>query len=626
MVIAVPWLRWIVLWPALGVLLHLLASRRWPRLAPLAGPGVIGLAFATACAAVVTLAGHGSEAALVDGVYRWIRVGALDVQVALRVDWLSAIMVLVVTGIGFLIHVYAVGYMHDDPDRTRFFVYLNLFVAAMLVLVLADNLLVLFVGWEGVGLCSYLLIGFWYREPANADAGKKAFLVNRIGDAGFLLGLFVLVQTIGTLDIASIERQTDVLAAATLGGWPVPVVVGLLLLLGATGKSAQIPLYVWLPDAMAGPTPVSALIHAATMVTAGVYMIARLHAVYALAPVALAVVAFVGAATALLAAVIALAQTDIKKVLAYSTVSQLGYMFLGLGVGATGAAVFHLVTHAFFKGLLFLGAGSVIHGMGGEQDMRKMGGLRAHMPITFATMLVATLAIAGVPPLSGFFSKDEILWGAFAGPHAQPVAGVVGYAAAALTAFYMGRLFILTFLGTCRADEHTRHHLHESPAVMTIPLLVLAVLAAGGGFLPVPALVERVVGEHHAPHAPLGMLALAVALALGGLAVAWRFYGGAPGWPERVTRAAGPLYTLVRDKFRVDELYGALVVRPLFALADLGARVIDPALIDAAADGAAHLVRRSGERLRRIESGNVQHYAALLLAGALGLLGFVLIR
>jgi NADH-quinone oxidoreductase subunit L len=626
MVIVTPWLRWIVLWPALGVVFHLLASRRWPRLAPLVGSGVIGLAFATALAAVVTLAGHGHGAALIDPVYRWIQVGSIDVQVALRVDWLSAVMVLVVTGIGFLIHVYSVGYMHEDPDRTRFFVYLNLFVAAMLVLVLADDLLVLFVGWEGVGLCSYLLIGFWYRESANADAGKKAFLVNRIGDAGFLVGLFVLVHTIGTLDIPNVEHHADMLAAGRLGGWPVPVVVGLLLFLGAAGKSAQIPLYVWLPDAMAGPTPVSALIHAATMVTAGVYMIARLHAVYALAAPALAVVAFVGAATALLAAVIALAQTDIKKVLAYSTVSQLGYMFLGLGVGVPGAAIFHLVTHAFFKGLLFLGAGSVIHGMGGEQDMRKMGGLRTAMPITFATMLVATLAIAGVPPFSGFFSKDEILWGAFAGPRAQPMAGVMGYVAAALTAFYMGRLFILTFLGPSRADEHTRHHLHESPAVMTIPLLVLAVLAAGGGLLPVPALVERVVGESHVPHAPLGALVLAVALALGGLAAAWRFYAGAPGLPERVAQAAGPLYDLVRDKFRVDELYDALVVRPLFALADLGARVIDPALIDGAADGAADLVRRSGERLRRLESGNVQHYAALLLLGALGLLGFVVTR
>jgi NADH-quinone oxidoreductase subunit L len=355
-------------------------------------------------------------------------------------------------------------------------------------------------------------------------------------------------------------------------------------------------------------------------------MIARLHVVYALAPGALEVVAFVGAATALVAALIALAQTDIKKVLAYSTVSQLGYMFLGLGVGATGAAVFHLVTHAFFKGLLFLGAGSVIHGMGGEQDMRKMGGLRAHMPVTFATMLVATLAISGVPPFSGFFSKDEILWGAFSGPHAQPVAGAIGYFAAALTAFYMGRLFILTFLGTCRADEHTRHHIHESPAVMTIPLVVLAVLAATGGFLPIPAIVARVVGEHHGPHAPLGMLALAVSLALGGLGAAWWFYATPSGMADRVAQAAGPFYGLVRDKFRVDELYGALVVRPLFAVADFWARVVDPLVIDGAVNGAAHLVRRSGDRLRRIETGNVQHYAALLLLGALGLLGFVLSR
>jgi NADH-quinone oxidoreductase subunit L len=626
MVIETGWLRWIVLWPALGVVLHLVLGRRWPKLVTIVGPGVIGAAFAVALAAVLALRTHGAEAALVDHVYRWISVGTIDVEATLRLDWLSAVMVLVVTGIGFLIHVYSVGYMHDDPGRTRFFVYLNLFVTAMLVLVLADNLLVLFVGWEGVGLCSYLLIGFWYQEPANADAGKKAFLVNRIGDAGFLLGLFLLVHTVGVLDVAGIEARTGVLKDAVVGGWPVPLVVGLLLFLGATGKSAQIPLYVWLPDAMAGPTPVSALIHAATMVTAGVYMMARLHAVYALAPAALAVVAFVGAATALLAALIALAQTDIKKVLAYSTVSQLGYMFLALGVGVPGAAVFHLVTHAFFKGLLFLGAGSVIHGMSGEQDMRRMGGLRTPMPITFATMLVATLAIAGIPPLAGFFSKDEILWGAFAGEHPQPLAGVIGYVVAALTAVYMGRLLFLTFFGPCRADEHTRHHIHESPAVMTIPLVVLAVLSAAGGFLPIPAIVERVVGAHHGPHAPMSVLALAVAIAVGGLAVAWICYGTASSLPVRVAAAAGPLYALVRDKFRVDELYAALVVRPLFALATLGARVIDPALIDGAVNGAAALVRRSGDGLRRLQSGNVQAYAALILVGAIGLLGFVLSR
>jgi NADH-quinone oxidoreductase subunit L len=623
MVTELGWLRWIILWPALGVVLHLAAGRRWPRLAPLVGPGVIGLAFLTAAAAVWTLRGQGDDGVLLDHVGRWIQAGTIDVGATLRLDWLSAIMVLVVTGIGFLIHVYSVGYMHDDPDRTRFFVYLNLFVTAMLVLVLADNLLLLFVGWEGVGLCSYLLIGFWYRETANADAGKKAFLVNRIGDAGFLLGLFLLVHTIGVLDIAGIAAHADQLAAATVGGWPVPVVVGLLLFVGATGKSAQIPLYVWLPDAMAGPTPVSALIHAATMVTAGVYMIARLHVVYALAPAALAVVAFVGAATALVAAVIALAQTDIKKVLAYSTVSQLGYMFLGLGVGATGAAIFHLVTHAFFKGLLFLGAGSVIHGMGGEQDLRKMGGLRAHMPVTFATMFVATLAIAGVPPLAGFFSKDEILWGAFSGPHAQPLAGAIGYVAAGLTAFYMGRLLLLTFFGTCRADEHTRHHLHESPAVMTGPLVVLAVLSAVGGFLPIPATAEAVVGGHHGPHAPLGMLLLAVALAVGGLALAWQCYGRPSTWPERVAAGVGPLYPLVRDKFRIDELYAAVVVRPLFALAAFGAQVVDARLIDGTIDGAAAWVRQAGDRLRRLETGNVQHYAAFVLLGALGLLGVV---
>jgi NADH-quinone oxidoreductase subunit L len=362
------------------------------------------------------------------------------------------------------------------------------------------------------------------------------------------------------------------------------------------------------------------------MVTAGVYMIARLHVVYALAPEALAVVAAVGAATAIFAAVIATAQTDIKKVLAYSTVSQLGYMFLGLGVGATGPAVFHLVTHAFFKGLLFLGAGSVIHAMGGEQDMRRMGGLRASMPVTFWTMLVATLAIAGIPPLSGFFSKDEILWGAFDGPHAQPLLGAVGYVAAFLTAFYMGRMLLLTFFGTCRADEETRHHLHESPAVMTLPLIVLALLSAAGGWIPVPALVERVVGHHGGSHAPLGMLLLATGVAVAGLGLAWLAYVARPALPERITRSLGGVYTLVRDKFRIDELYDAIVVRPLFALADLLATVVDPRGVDGVVNGSARALAAAGRGWRRVQTGNVQHYALSILVGGILILAWALTR
>jgi NADH-quinone oxidoreductase subunit L len=604
-------------------------GRRAPRSAAIVGPGVVGLAFAIAVVCVArlhALAGaHEAIPMLHDLAYRWITVGAFHADVAFRLDALSAVMTLVVTGIGFLIHVYSVGYMHDDPGFARYFTYLNLFIVSMLVLVLADNLVLLFVGWEGVGLCSYLLIGFWYESDANAAAGKKAFIVNRIGDASFLLGLFLLAQQLGTLDVAELQAKAGALAGTTLGGWALPTVVCLLLFGGATGKSAQIPLYVWLPDAMAGPTPVSALIHAATMVTAGVYMIARLHFLYAMAPDALAVIAWIGALTALLAATIAIAQTDIKKVLAYSTVSQLGYMFLGLGVGVTGAAVFHLVTHAFFKGLLFLGAGSVIHGLHGEQNMEKMGGLRAQLPWTFGTMLVGTLAIAGVPFLSGFFSKDEILAGAFFGAHPQPLLGVVGYAVAFLTAFYMGRLLFLTFFGRERFDHHNVHP-HESPWSMLGPLVVLAVLSAAGGYLDVPGAVDAFVGAHEA-HAPAyGLMALASVLALGGLALAWYCYVREPSIPEQAAESARGLYALLRDKWRVDELYDAVVVRPVFALANFGARVFDPDVVDGTVNGAATFVGALSAVWRRLQTGNLQHYALSFLVGALALLGYYVTR
>jgi NADH-quinone oxidoreductase subunit L len=631
MVIETALLRWIILLPAVGVLFHVTLGRRATGAVQLVGPGLVGAAFTVAVVAALALRGQPAQAALRDHLYTWIVAGPLRVDAALRLDRLSAVMALVVTGVGFLIHVYSVGYMHGDAGFARFFAYLNLFTTAMLILVLADNLLLLFVGWEGVGLCSYLLIGFWYDKVENAVAGKKAFLVNRVGDAGFLLGLFLLVWTLGragvwTLEVARIEEHLGLLRTATVGGWPVPLVVGLLLLVGATGKSAQIPLYVWLPDAMAGPTPVSALIHAATMVTAGVYMIARLHGLYALAPGALTVVAVIGAATALLAALIATAQMDIKKVLAYSTVSQLGYMFLGLGVGATGAAVFHLVTHAFFKALLFLGAGSVIHGLGGEQDMTRMGGLRTRMPITFATMAVATLAIAGVFPFSGFFSKDEILWGAFAAPHAMPVLGVVGLVVAFLTAFYTGRLLCMTFFGDCRAAHEVQHHLHESPPVMTLPLVVLAVLATVGGFFPVPGLLGEFFGHADQAGAPLGFMLLATALALGGLGLGYVLYVQQPDLPAAVATRLGALYVLVRDKFRVDELYDALVVRPLFAVAGFGAQQVDQGVIDGTVNGAGVLVGATSGLWRRLQTGNVQHYALSFLAGALVLVGYYATR
>jgi len=619
MVIASTLLRWIIILPALGLLFHVFLGRRFPAAVKIVGPGVVLGAFALVCAALARLPVGGQ---LHDHLYTWIEVAGFRADAALRFDALSAIMTLVVTGIGFLIHVYSVGYMHGDEGFTRFFAYLNLFITAMLILVLADNLLLLFVGWEGVGLCSYLLIGFWYTDMANAVAGKKAFLVNRIGDAGFLMGLFLLAKTVGTLDVHGIEQHLDVLRQATVGGWSVPLVVCLLLFVGATGKSAQIPLYVWLPDAMAGPTPVSALIHAATMVTAGVYMIARLHALYALAPQALAVVAVIGAATALFAATIAMAQTDIKKVLAYSTISQLGYMFLGVGVGAAGAGIFHLVTHAFFKGLLFLGAGSVIHAMSGEQDMRRMGGLRAHLPITCWTMAAATLAIAGFPLTSGFFSKDEILWSAWAGPDAHPILAALGYLTAFLTAFYMGRLFCLTFLGTSRASNEVQHHLHESPWSMTGPLCVLAVLALVGGLLPVPETAARVVGHVEAPEPPLWSMLFASALSIGGLGLAYFAYVARPELPERAAAGLGGLYALVRDKYRIDELYDLLVVRPLFGLAAFLANLIDPKLIDGIVNGAGVLVAATSGAARRLQTGNVQHYALSFLLGAILLVGY----
>ena len=418
-----------------------------------------------------------------DALYTWIESGALQVKLSFQVDALTAVMLLIVTGIGFLIHVYSLGYMGHDEDMARFFIYLNLFIFFMLILVMADNLLLLFVGWEGVGLCSYLLIGFWYRDHNNTIAGNKAFIVNRIGDFGFVLGIFLLVTELGrqgvwTLDFAELQKNVRLLSPQMI------TAVTLLLFIGATGKSAQIPLFVWLPDAMAGPTPVSALIHAATMVTAGVYMTARLHFLFALAPTTLALIAWIGAATACFAATIALTQNDIKKVLAYSTVSQLGYMFLAVGLGAYGAAIFHVFTHAFFKACLFLGAGSVIHALGGEQDMRKMGGLRARMPTTYRTYVIATLAIAGAPLTAGFFSKDLILWQAFS--HGALELWAIGFLTAGMTAFYMFRQLFMVFHGECRASAHAQAHLHESPATMTVPLVILAAGSIFAGWLGAP--------------------------------------------------------------------------------------------------------------------------------------------
>jgi len=622
--------------PLLGVVFNAALGARLGRGAVrLVGPGVVGLSFAAAVYAFFQLLGAEHGAALINNVYPWITVGALHLDVAFTIDPLSAVMVLVVTGVGFLIHVYSTGYMAEDAGYARYFAYLNLFTFAMLVLVMADNLVLLFVGWEGVGLCSYLLIGFWYENMDNAIAGKKAFVVNRVGDAGFLLGLFLLYWHLGSGVHGLSFREV----AASVGNISPEVItaIALLLFVGATGKSAQIPLYVWLPDAMAGPTPVSALIHAATMVTAGVYMIARMNFLYILSPTALTVVATIGGLTALFAATIGLVQNDIKKVLAYSTVSQLGYMFLALGVGAFSAAIFHLMTHAFFKALLFLGAGSVIHGMGGEQDIRKMGGLRRWMPITHTTFLVATLAIAGIPGFAGFFSKDEILFKAFASEHGSPLLWGVGAAGAGLTAFYMTRLVLLTFYGTCRASHEVQHHIHESPSSMTTPLLVLAVLSVVGGYVGLPAgwlwgnrfdaFLAPVFGGHHGgqEHAvalEYTLMAASVGIALLGIAVAYVMYVVSPSLPERLSTQLRGLYEVVLNKYFVDEIYEGVVVAPTVRLSNWLWRGFDVAVIDGAVNGTAGAVAFNSGLWRRLESGNVQHYALSFLVGVVVILGY----
>ena len=618
---------WLILaLPLLGVLFNLFLGKRAGKGAvSLVAPGVVAGAFGIACYAFAQLLSLPAGSALTQTLYPWIHAGSLTVDVAFRFDALSGTMVMIVTGVGFLIHVYSVGYMHDDERYSRYFTYLNLFTLAMLILVMGDSLPLLFVGWEGVGVCSYLLIGFWFTEEANAVAGKKAFVVNRIGDAGFLLAVFLLFWNLGGANGLRFEE-----IAARVHEIPPHVLtaVALLLFVGATGKSAQLPLYVWLPDAMAGPTPVSALIHAATMVTAGVYLIARMSFLYVLVPGALEVVAVVGALTALFAATIGLVQTDIKKVLAYSTVSQLGYMFLAVGVGAFSAGIFHLMTHAFFKGLLFLGSGSVIHGMGGEQDMRKMGGLRRFMPTTYRTFFVGTLAIAGIPGLAGFFSKDLILAAAFAEGHVG--LWFMGVLAAGMTAFYMFRLLFMTFYGECRADDETRHHIHESPRTMTIPLVILAVLSVVGGYIALPMhllwgdqfghfLAPVLAGhaEHHLSiPLELGLMATSVSFAASGIALAYFFYVARPELPGQLAEQARALHTLLVNKYYVDEIYEAVIVRPVVQGSRLLWRWFDVAVVDGAVNGAASVVAGNARLWRRVQTGNVQHYAASLLVGA----------
>jgi NADH-quinone oxidoreductase subunit L len=568
--------------------------------------------------------------------FPWISVGNFEIPMAFRFDHLSGILCMLVTGVGSLIHLYSIGYMHDDGNPQRYFTYLNLFVAAMLILILGASLPILFIGWEGVGLCSYLLIGFWFEDIEKAKAGKKAFVVNRIGDLGFLLGMFFLFSRFGTLDFEALRSAISSLPPEVTFGFL--SLVTLLLFVGATGKSAQIPLFVWLPDAMAGPTPVSALIHAATMVTAGVYMTCRLGFLYSLTPMTSMIIAVIGATTALVAATIAITQNDIKKVLAYSTVSQLGYMFLAVGVGAYVTAVFHLLTHAFFKALMFLGSGSVIHAMGGEQDMRKMGDLKKYMPITFWTFLIGTLAIAGVPIFSGFFSKDEILWQAFSSPLGGLPLYIIGLFTAGLTATYMGRLVCLTFLGANRSDKETRDHLHESPWLMTLPLVILAVLAAFGGFLGVPHLLGGHVIPNFLDHllvgvvpeslgegshgAEAGLMAVSVAVAASGLYLAYKLYG------EKVRQDPIPkaMGNFLSNSYYLNEAYDLVFVRPLNRLSHFLWRIVDVAMIDGAVLLTAKASAASGKFLRVLQTGRLETYLLMFLGGTVFLLLLLALR
>jgi NADH-quinone oxidoreductase subunit L len=566
-------------------------------------------------------------------LFDWISVGKVNVGISYLIDQLSIIFILIITGVGALIHLYSTGYMKGDPGYTRFFTYLNLFIVMMLTLVMADNYLLTFLGWEGVGLCSYLLIGFWFEENKNNDAAKKAFIVNRIGDFGFLVAMGVMLVAFGSLNFSDIFP-----AAIGMGrGNTMLVIITMMLFLGCTGKSAQIPLYIWLPDAMAGPTPVSALIHAATMVTSGIYLVARSNILFALSPATLGVISFVAICTALLAAMIALFQNDIKKVLAYSTVSQLGYMFLGLGVGAFGAGVFHVMTHAFFKACLFLGSGAVIHAMHHEQDMQKMGGLKKYLPITFWTFLLATLAIAGIPPFAGFFSKDEILWKAFS--QGSAFLWFLGVLGALMTAFYMFRAVYLTFYGKERFDA-AHHPPHEVGPAMWIPLVVLAALSVAGGFLgspsdaleswlaPVVEKGEALAVSSRFPIAPQVeqlLLIVSVLVAITGITIATIFY-----YRKRTLTAQeqklGPLYKLSANKFYVDEVYDKTIIQPTYNVSNnFLYKIVDVKIIDGIVNGSGATVDRISSVIRKIQTGIVQNYAVMIVVGILVLVSYVII-
>jgi NADH-quinone oxidoreductase subunit L len=679
---------WLIpLLPLMGAAINGLFGRRFPK------PVVSAIALAFPGASFLMALWIASRFGALDVPHvevlgKWMQAGSFSVDFAYQLDQLSMVMLLVVTGVGFLIHIYSVGYMAHEGGYYRFFAYLNLFMFFMLTLILANNYLLMFVGWEGVGLASYLLIGFYFLRDSAANAGKKAFIVNRIGDFGFLIAMFMILKLTGTLNYADVFRQVSTLPVDP--HWGTLTMIALLLMVGAAGKSAQIPLYVWLPDAMEGPTPVSALIHAATMVTAGVYMVARSNIIFNHAPHAMMVVAIIGCATAVFAATIGIMQTDIKRVLAYSTVSQLGYMFLAAGVGAYAAGIFHLMTHAFFKALLFLAAGSVIHALSGEQDMRHMGGLRKLIPWTFGTMTVATIAIAGIPPLAGFFSKDEILWQTFsskaflsvAGPELNITLWALGLITAFMTSFYMFRLWFMTFFGERRASpshdpahasahgigddhdpsqDHAHDSVHESPWSMLAPLVILAVLATVGGWVGVPhalggsnhfeSFMRPVFEQETAapavhrtpnPEAPnpaqagtaephgdtgteLALTGVSILAAVGGFGLAYLFYYKRRELPDQIAARAHGLYQSVLNKYYVDEIYNTVIVRPVMWFSTkMLWRTVDVAIIDGTVNRVAADTRGISDRSRRMQSGNVRSYAGWVAGGAAAVLAFMI--
>jgi len=654
---------WLIpVFPAIGFLINGFFGRRYDKkIVGWVACSALGLSFLTSILIFFQLIGRPpTERHFEKVLFDWVVSGSLQTVIGYQIDPLSILMALVVSGVSFFIHIYSVGYMHDDPGYPRYFTYLNLFVFMMLNLILANNFLLMFVGWEGVGLCSYLLIGFWFEKDSASNAGKKAFVVNRVGDFGFLLGMFLLFTSLGkhgiwTLDFSEVFANAHLLDTGTV------TAITILLFIGACGKSAQIPLYVWLPDAMEGPTPVSSLIHAATMVTAGVYMVARCNVLYSMAPVSMMIVAIVGVATAIYTASIGFCQNDIKKVLAYSTISQLGYMFLGVGVGAYSAGIFHLMTHAFFKGLLFLGAGSVMHALSGELDMRKMGALRKKIPYTFWTFFIATLAIAGIPGLSGFFSKDEILWQAFSSSNGHFLLWLVAAVAAGMTAFYMFRALFMTFFGESRVDEHVAHHIHESPKIMTVPLMILAVLSIIGGYIGIPHVLGGANHIHeflapvlgggvepakahagitllsqawasggesggHSASLEIFMMAVSVVIALIGISIAYIFYVKNPALPKLLAEKQKGLYKLVFNKYYVDELYEILFINSLKQLGIGLWRGFDEFVIDGTVNGIAYLIGWISGVMRRMQTGLVQNYAFSMIIGGVILVGYYMVR